>query len=118
MEGEYLASNSLTSPSPTNLPIAYHQSDAGQVERAVTDAIEVGYRHIDAAFVYGNENEVGNAIEKAIKTGSVKREELFITSKLWNIFHNPEHVRVAILKSLKLLKIDYLDLYLIHWPMG
>ena len=84
---------------------------------AVETAIESGYRHIDCAMIYLNEPWLGEGIENAIKRGLASREELWITSKLWNDNHRAEHVRPAIEKTLSDLKLDYLDLYLIHWPV-
>ncbi|MDR0370495.1 MAG: aldo/keto reductase [Prevotellaceae bacterium] len=93
-------------------------SGKNEVFGAVLDAIKVGYRHFDCAYVYANEHEIGDAIQEAVGLGWVKRDELFITSKLWNSFHAPEHVEQAIAKSLSDLRLDYLDLYLIHWPIA
>lgn len=91
------------------------QSDPGQVATAVEHAIKSGYRHIDCAFVYGNENEVGEGIKKALDAGVCKREDLFVTSKLWCTYHRkPEQ---GLDESLKGLQLQYVDLYLMHWPV-
>ena len=90
-----------------------------KVYEAVIYAVkEAGYRHIDCASIYGNEHEVGTAIQELISTGVVKRDELFITSKVWNTFHSKQKVIESFEATIKALQVDYLDLYLIHWPMG
>jgi len=86
--------------------------DPDETERIVSDALEVGYRHIDTAAVYGNEVGVGRAIEKS----GIPREELFITTKLWNSDQGTQSAFDAIDLSLEKLGLDYVDLYLIHWP--
>lgn len=90
--------------------------DPSTMAKAVRMAIELGYRHIDCAQVYGNEVEIGEAIHGAIRDGVVTREELWITGKLWNDRHKDGEALVAITESLRDLQLDYLDLYLIHWP--
>lgn len=94
------------------------KSAKGEVYEVVRKAIEIGYRHFDCAFFYGNEAEIGQAIADAIKNGEVTREELWITSKLWNNRHRKEDVKGAFEITLKDLGLDYLDLYLIHWPVA
>ena len=87
-----------------------------QVAEAVKGAIAVGYRHIDCASVYGNEHLIGPVFEEVIEGGLVRREELWITSKLWNDMHGEGDVLLSCAKSLKDLRLDYLDLFLVHWP--
>lgn len=87
-----------------------------QVAEAVMGAISVGYRHIDCASVYGNEDLIGGALNEVLESGDVSREELWITSKIWNDMHGEGDVLVSCEKSLKDLRLDYLDLFLVHWP--
>ena len=88
---------------------------AGEIAEAVEGAIQVGYRHIDCAAVYGNEDRIGPVLRNALQ-GGVPREELWITSKLWNDKHDEPDVIPACRKSLTDLRLEYLDLYLVHWP--
>lgn len=95
-----------------------YQISKEDCERCVMDAIKVGYRLIDTAQSYFNEEQVGNAIEKAINEGLVKREELFITSKVWIDNYGYEKCKESVLESMKKLKVDYLDLMILHQPFS
>ena len=92
--------------------------ETNEVAEAVYNAIKNGYRHLDSAADYGNEQQVGEGIARALKDGLCSREDLWITSKLWNTFHRKEYVQQACEKSLSDLGLDYFDLYLIHFPIA
>jgi D-xylose reductase len=81
-----------------------------EVPATLADAVAAGYRHLDSAADYGNEGAVGDGLRGILASGEVRREELWITSKLWNTYHRPEHVRAACERSLRDLGVEYLDL--------
>ena len=91
----------------------YKLSDE-DVNKVIRRAIELGYRHIDTASFYGNEEAVGKALNDAISAGDVTREDLFVTTKLWN--DDQDRVAAAYQESLKRLDLEFIDLYLVHWP--
>eukprot|EP00548_Thalassiothrix_antarctica_P001393 CAMPEP_0194146676 /NCGR_PEP_ID=MMETSP0152-20130528/21283_1 /TAXON_ID=1049557 /ORGANISM="Thalassiothrix antarctica, Strain L6-D1" /LENGTH=340 /DNA_ID=CAMNT_0038847249 /DNA_START=81 /DNA_END=1103 /DNA_ORIENTATION=+ len=94
------------------------RSARGEVAKGVQDAINAGYRHFDLAHIYGNEKEVGDVFKSIFDAGTIKREDLFITGKLWNSDHDVEIVPQACDHSLQNLGLTYFDLYLIHFPIG
>ncbi|XP_059225422.1 aldo-keto reductase family 1 member B1-like [Stomoxys calcitrans] len=94
------------------------RSYENEAEQAVKDAIDIGHRHIDTAFVYQNEHEVGRAVNAKIAEGKIKREDIFVVTKLGGIHHDPKLVEHACRQSLKNLNLGYIDLYLIHFPVA
>jgi D-xylose reductase len=92
--------------------------DGAAAPALVEEAARAGYRHFDCASDYGNEADVGVGLQNIVRSGAVRREDLWITSKLWNTNHAAKHVRPACERSLRDLKVDYLDLYLIHFPIA
>lgn len=113
-------SSTYTLANGTKIPCigfgTWQTPDGDVAYRSVLAALKAGYRHIDTATAYGNEESVGRAINDFLKDGEVRREELFITTKLHNKEHGYEATKAAISRSLDLMGLDYLDLYLIHWP--
>jgi len=94
------------------------KSDPGVVGDAVREAIRIGYRHFDCAPIYGNEAEIGSALSAAMANGEVRRQDLWITSKLWNFNHLRSDVVPGLRQTLSDLRLDYLDLFLVHWPVA
>ena len=116
MHGEATLSNGVKMPM---IGLGTWKSPPGVVGQAVRDALNCGYRHIDCAHCYGNEREVGEALAELVGEGAgnvLKRDLLFVTSKLWNTKHHEQDVVPALQHSLDDLQLEYLDLYLIHWP--
>ena len=92
--------------------------DAAVTISATRDALEAGFRHFDSAERYRNEREVGEALQAGLAAGGLAREDIFVTTKLWNTNHRPERVEPAFEASLDRLRLNYLDLYLIHTPFA
>lgn len=108
----------------SNIPVVglgtYKANTPDELVNAVKSAVSSGYRHFDCAHIYFNEEQVGQGIRESIaeSNGALKREDFFITSKCWNTFHTPEKVKQSLKEVLDRLQMDYVDLYLMHWPMG
>ncbi|XP_019828866.2 dihydrodiol dehydrogenase 3-like [Bos indicus] len=110
-DGHFIPALGFGTGAPPEVP----KSEAVEVTKF---AIEAGFRHIDSAYTYQNEEQVGQAIRSKIADGTVKREDIFYTSKVWSTFLRPDLVRPALEKSLKDLQLDYVDLYIIHQPVA
>jgi alcohol dehydrogenase (NADP+) len=94
------------------------KSAPGEVYDAVRTALDAGYRHVDCAPIYGNEPEVGRALDETFADGDVSRDDVWVTSKLWNDAHAPEDVQPALESTLEDLQLETIDLYLMHWPVA
>jgi methylglyoxal/glyoxal reductase len=114
-------SDTVTLNNGTAIPrfgLGVYQSGSGRTtEDAVRWALEAGYRHVDTASMYRNETEVGTAIRRAIDAGLVRREDVFVTTKLWNSDHGYDEALRAFDASFRRLGLDYIDLFLLHWPV-
>ena len=94
------------------------KSDTKEIKTAIHAALDAGYRHIDCAYVYGNEAAIGEALQQYFTDHNLKREDIWLTSKLWNTAHLAKDVKPALQETLDALQTDYLDLYLMHWPVA
>jgi D-xylose reductase len=108
----------MNNPQEPTIGLGLWKIPASECADVVYNAIKIGYRQLDSACDYGNEVAVGKGITRALKDGLCTREELVITSKLWNTYHSKEHVRPALEKTLSDLNLDYIDSYLIHFPIA
>ncbi|EFA02583.2 uncharacterized protein LOC662731 [Tribolium castaneum] len=116
------ATKFLNLPDGSKMPVlglgTWQAKDKGQLEAALNTALELGYRHIDTAYIYENEKIIGDVLKTWLSSGKLKREDLFITTKLPMFGMNPDRVEYFLKKSLENLQMDYVDLYLIHFPIG
>ena len=94
------------------------KADKNSVYTTIRWALKLGYNHIDTAFIYDNEEEIGQALFDAMKEDGIKRQDLFVVTKLWNNYHLKEDVSEALNESLERLKLNYVDLFLMHWPVA
>lgn len=95
------------------------EGSSGETHKAVVAALNAGYRHLDCAWFYQNEEEVGSGMREFLSNNpSVKREDIFITTKVWNHLHEPEDVEWSIRDSLRMLQTPYVDGFLVHWPIA
>src|SRR5689334_212643 len=107
--------NGLSIP---QLGLGVYQSGRGRAtEDPVTWALAAGYRHVDTAAMYGNEREVGAALQRAVAAGSVRREDVFVTTKLWNSDHGYDEALRGFDQSYRRLGLEQIDLFLLHWPV-
>ena len=108
----------LTGRSLPAIGLGLWKIDRSATSGVVVEAARAGYRHFDCASDYGNEVEVGEGLRRIVREGICNRSDLWVTSKLWNTYHRADHVRPAVERSLRDLSLDYLDLYLIHFPIA
>lgn len=114
----YTLNNGVTIPA-VGFGTFASEGSKGETYNAVTVALNTGYRHLDCAWYYLNEDEVGDAIQDFLKANpSVKRSDIFVCTKVWNHLHRYDDVLWSVKDSLKRLKLDYVDLYLVHWPIA